>query len=76
MTFDNEVTPYIHVFIFHCAKFIEEYGSLHAFQMESIERMNYINKMNFFRSSNKGKKKNSISSQASDYRNVLTTCNM
>ena len=62
-TFDNEVSPYIHVFVFHCAKFIEKYSSLEAFQMENIERLNYVNKIIFFRASNKRNKKNSIADQ-------------
>ena len=62
-TYDNEVSPYIHVFVFHCGEFIKKYSSLQPFQMENIERLNYVNKLIFFRASNKGNRKNSIADQ-------------
>ena len=55
MTFDKDITPYIHVFIYHAAEFALEYGPLKAFEMEAVEQFNYVNKLVFFGCSNHGK---------------------
>ena len=55
VTFDKDITPYIHVFVYHCAYFCEKYGPLKAFEMEALEQLNYVNKLVFFGASNHGK---------------------
>ena len=55
LTFDKDITPYIHVFIYHTAHFALKYGPLKAFEMEAVEQLNYMNKLVFFRCSNHGR---------------------
>ena len=64
-TFDKDITPYIHVFIYHCHYFEEKYGCLKAFEMEAVEQLNYVNKLVFYGASNKGKDHYSVTEQAS-----------
>ena len=56
LTYDDDVTPYIHVFINHVGHFLRKYGSLGPFEMEAVEQLNYVNKLVFFRASNHGKR--------------------
>ena len=54
-TYDKDITPYVHVFIYHAHYFAEKYGCLKAFEMEAVEQWNYIHKLVFFGASNHGK---------------------
>ena len=63
VTFDKDITPYIHVFIYHAQYFAEKYGSLKAFEMEAVEQLNYVNKLVFFGASNHGKEHFSVTEQ-------------
>ena len=45
----------MHVFIFHCGFFLEKYGSLLPFSMESVELMNRKNKLVFFSGTDHGR---------------------
>ena len=54
-TYENDFTPYMHVFIFHCCFFLEKYGSLKPFSMESVELMNRKNKLVFFSATDHGR---------------------
>ena len=63
VTFDKDITPYIHVFVYHCAYFAKKYGPLKAFEMEQVEQLNYVNKLVFFGSSNKGKETCTVTEQ-------------
>ena len=47
-TFDTDITPYIHVFVYHTHFFLERYGSLKAFEMEAVEQLNYVHKLAFW----------------------------
>ena len=62
-TFDKDITPYIHVFVYHAHYFVERFGSLKAFEMEAVEQLNYVNKLVFFGASNKGKENFTITEQ-------------
>ena len=64
-TFDKDITPYIHVFVYHAHYFVEWYGSLKPFEMEAVEQLNYVNKLVFFGASNKGKENYTITEQVS-----------
>ena len=55
-TLDEEITPYIHVFIYHTQFFMDKYGTLGPFEMEAVEQLNHVNKLVFFKASNHGKK--------------------
>ena len=55
LTFEDDVTPYIHVFVNHVAYFIRKFGCLGPFEMEAVEQLNYVNKLVFFKASNHGK---------------------
>ena len=63
VTFDKDITPYIHVFIYHSAYFAKKYGALKAFEMEAVEHLNYVNKLVFYGASNKGKENTTITDQ-------------
>ena len=63
VTFDKDITPYIHVFIYHSFYFAQKYGPLKAFEMEAVEQLNYVNKMVFFGCSNHGKDNATITEQ-------------
>ena len=63
VTFDKDITPYIHVFIYHVGFFALKYGALKAFEMESVEQLNYVNKLVFFRCSNHGKENFTVTEQ-------------
>ena len=57
----------MHVFVHHVPFFIKKYGSLDAFQMEEVEHLNYVNKLVYFKSTNRGKATHRIMDQ------VITT---
>lgn len=63
LTFAEDVTPYIHTFVFHCPEFVSMYGGLGAFSMEEVERLNKINKSCFFRKTHQGSDPNASSWQ-------------
>ena len=63
VTFDKDITPYIHIFIYHAAFFAQKYGPLKAFEMEAVEQLNYVNKLVFFGCSNHGKENGTITEQ-------------
>ena len=63
MTYDKDITPYIHVFIYHAPYFAHKYGGLKSFETEALEQLNYVNKLVFFGASNKGKENYSVTEQ-------------
>ena len=63
VTFDKDITPYIHVFIYHSGHFALKYGPLKAFEMEAVEQLNYVNKLVFLGCSNHGKDTGTITEQ-------------
>ena len=63
VTFDKDITPYIHVFIYHSHFFAKKYGSLKVFEMEAVEQLNYVNKLVFFGASNHGKDDYTVTEQ-------------
>ena len=73
VTFDKDITPFIHVFIYHCAYFAMKYGPLKAFEMEQVEQLNYVNKLVFFGSSNKGKETTTVTEQVPIKSNPFTS---
>ena len=62
-TFDKDVTPYIHVFIYHVHYFVQRFGSLKPFEMEAVEQLNYVNKLVFYGASNHGKENFTVTEQ-------------
>ena len=71
-TFDKDITPYIHVFVYHAQYFAQRYGSLKAFEMEAVEQLNYVNKLVFFGASNKGKENFTVTEQVWENNFALT----
>ena len=63
VTYDKDITPYIHVFVYHCHFFTEKYGPLKPFETEALEQLNYVNKLVFFGASNKGKENYTVTEQ-------------
>ena len=64
-THENDITPYIHVFIFHTPEFLESYGSLKPFSMDGVELMNRKQKLLFFGGTDHGRE-NCMSEQVCD----------
>ena len=62
-TYDDAFNPYMHVFVHHVPFFIKKYGSLNAFEMQEIEHLNYVNKLVYFKSTNRGKGSHQITDQ-------------
>ena len=62
-TFDRDITPYIHTFVFHSHHFVQRYGELKAFETEALEHQNLTNKLVFFGATNHGKENFSITEQ-------------
>ena len=62
-TFDRDITPYIHTFVYHAHFFANKYGELKAFETEALEHLNLINKLVFFGATNHGKEHYSITEQ-------------
>ena len=71
VTFDKDITPYVHVFIYHCAEFAQKYGPLKAFEMEAVEQLNYVNKLVFFGVSNHGKEDFTVTEQVNINKNTF-----
>ena len=61
-TYENDITPYIHVFIFHTTFFLKKYGSLEPFSMDAVELMNRKHKLLFFSGTDHGRE-NTMSEQ-------------
>ena len=55
----------MHVFIHHVPFFMKKYGSLRPFEMEEVERLNYVNKLVFYHGSNHGKGTYRLTTQVS-----------
>jgi len=51
----NKITPYIHALFYHIPEFIQKYKNLSLFQTQSLEKLNDIRKIHYFRNSNKKK---------------------
>ena len=62
-TFDKDITPYIHVFVYHAYYFAQKFGCLKEFEMEAVEQLNYVNKLVFFGCSNHGKENFNVTEQ-------------
>ena len=63
VTFDKDITPYIHVLIYQSGYFALKYGPLKAFEMEAVEQLNYVHKLVFFGCSNHGKEQGTVTEQ-------------
>ena len=62
-TFDRDITPYIHTFVYHAFFFVKKYGQLKVFETEALEHLNLTNKLVFFGATNHAKDKFSITEQ-------------
>ena len=61
-TYENAITPYMHVFIYHTPYFLQKFGSLQHFSMDGVELMNRKHKLLFFNSTDHGRE-NTMSEQ-------------
>ena len=66
-TFDRDITPYIHTFVYHVQFFAQKYGNLKVFETEGLEHLNLINKLVFFGATNHGKENFTITEQVEIY---------
>ena len=83
MTYDKDVTPYIHVLVYHAYDFAMKFGELKAFETEALEQLNYVNKLVFFGASNHGKEDFTVTEQVNamhtkvlDQNFFFSTCSM
>lgn len=51
----TKITPYIHILVDHVPEFIEKYKYLNQYSMQSVEKLNFVIKQNYFRQTNKRK---------------------
>ena len=65
-TFDKDITPYIHTFVYHAHFFVEKFGELKVFETEGLEHLNLINKLVYFGATNHGKENFTITEQVPD----------
>lgn len=52
----KNITPYIHIFVFHVPEFIAKHRNLNQFTMQGLEKLNEVKK-DFFRKTNRSKDK-------------------
>jgi len=57
--FEDDITPYIHVFCNHLHEFVEDNGNVNVFNVEGLEKLNDISTMEFFKSTNRWIERNS-----------------
>ena len=53
-TYDNDINPYIHVFVYHVPYIITKYGSIEPFAMQAVEQLNYQIRQIYFGGTNHG----------------------
>ncbi len=49
----KELTPYIHIFVFHTSKILAVHGNIHLFNTQGLEKFNDVVKQYYRRSTNK-----------------------
>ena len=63
----EEVTPYMHVFVFHLHEFIELYGDLDSFNLQGLEKKNDIITCQYYRATNRKQTKRANKKEGIDY---------
>ncbi|XP_053376941.1 uncharacterized protein LOC128547783 [Mercenaria mercenaria] len=65
LTFDEDVTPYIHTMVYHVPYFLKRFGFIHDIGVSQVERKNYDHRQAYFGSTNRsgGKVKKKVSLQ-------------
>jgi len=54
--YDDDLTPYIHVFVYHVPQFLQMHGTLINFNCQPVEKKNHWQSQTFHRGSQKGGK--------------------
>ena len=49
----KELTPYIHIFVFHTSEILAVHGNIHLFNTQGLEKFNDVVKQYYRRSTNK-----------------------
>ena len=49
----ENITPYLHIFVYHSVEFIKKYKHLNLFSTQSVEHWNHFNKRNYFTQTNR-----------------------
>ncbi len=72
----ENITPYIHIFVFHFPEFIEKYRNLNKFNCQSLEKLNSLRKTHYFRQTNRQIKKSSFLTQLLEKSNRMEFINL
>ena len=51
--FQNEITPYIHIFVYHLPEFVKRYKDINLFNTEGLEKYNDVMSSYYYQSNNK-----------------------
>lgn len=51
----KNLTPYLHAAIYHLPGFLETFGNIDIYNLQGMEKLNRLLKMNYHRNSNKSK---------------------
>ena len=70
-TVSHEITPYIHVFVFHLPEFILKHGHVNLYNMQGLEKLNDLLTKIYHFASNKHKKNKSYLLQMINKRNRM-----
>ena len=60
VTFDSDVTPYIHSLAYHCGDFLDKFGTIHQFSTQKLEKKNHWHQRVYFNSTQRSGAKNKI----------------
>jgi len=71
VTFDEDVTPYIHVLVYHCHQFLEKYGVIHNLNCQPVENKTHLQSQAFHRGSQKGGRGHSYTLQVMERENRI-----
>lgn len=65
LTFDEDVTPYIHTMVYHVPYFLKKFTYIHDIGVSQVERKNYDHRQAYFGSTNRsgGKTQKKVSLQ-------------
>ncbi|XP_058949396.2 uncharacterized protein [Pocillopora verrucosa] len=71
MFYDDDITPYIHTFVYHVPQFLEKYGTLMQFNFQPVEKKNHWQSQKDHRGSQKGGKNSKYTVQVMEQENRL-----
>lgn len=75
--YDDDLTPYIHAFVYHVPQFLQMHGTLINFNCQPVEKKNHWQSQTFHRGSQKGGKNSKYTVQVMEQetRQLFARCN-